>query len=1061
VRKILSALVLTLLFLVGSEVLPQSLTASITGIVFDPDSKVIPGAEIIAVNDLTGVKYVSSTNGEGIYTVVSLLPGPYRVQVSKVDFKTVIKPDIILNIGDALSLNFTLPVGASSVTVTVEGGAPLLNTTDGSLSTVIDRQFVENMPMNGRSFQDLILLTPGVVTNSPQQAAVNGTTGQFSVNGQRTESNYYTVDGVSANSGANFGVFSGAALSGSLPPSTSLGTTQGLISVDALQEFRIEGSTYSAEYGRNPGGQFSFATRSGTNEWHGTVFDYVRNGAFDANDWFNNYYGIPASAERQNDFGGTLGGPVQIPHLYNGKDRTFFFFSYEGLRLTQPQEATVSVVPTVSLRQAAPTAIQPVLNGFPLPNCPPVSTNCANDIGNGFGQYIGAWSVPSSIDAYNGRLDHVFNEKLKVFFRASQTPSSSTLRSAGSQLTSESYSSQSYTLGAESQFSAHSSNEFRLNYSAQQVIFKESIDSFDGSTALDLVALQGLSSQSQSAGVNVELFFQGYSASLISGKYSGEQRQWNLVDTTTFAFGSHRLKAGIDYRRLTPRIIQQSPYVNYTFADQDAVLANQATFVTAQLEAAAFPRYTNFSAFVQDEWRAARRFSVSLGLRWEVNPSPTAPSGNLPYTVVGNFDVPNSLTLAPKGTALWKTTWFNFAPRFGLAYTLRETPGTETVVRGGFGVFFDTGQQLGSYGYQGPGFSSLSFFTAEKGNPASFPIPASETQPPIVNPPTAPYPTTYAFSRHLQLPYTLQWNVTLDQALGKSQRVSVSAVGATGRRLLEESQASVYQVNPNFQDYVFLVNNGLTSDYDALEAQFQRRLSAGLQLLVSYTLSHAIDYGSYNSARPYQRGNSNFDVRHNFATALTYNIPSPFANGIARVLAQGWGIDTRWSARSGFPVTLNGSNVIDPANGQFSYGGLDVVPGMPLYLYGRDCIAVYGSTCPGGRAINPNAFRLPGPGESGDAPRNFVRGFGAWQADVALRREFPIKERLKLQFRAEAFNVFNHPNFGIIQSVYCPTGPGCQFGEAIATLAESLGGLSQLYQMGGPRSLQLALKLSF
>ena len=200
-RKILPPLVLLLFFIVGSKVLPQSPTASITGIVFDPDNKVIPGAEIIAVNDLTRVQYETKTNGEGIYTVVSLPPGPYRVQVSKVDFKTIIKPDIILNVGDALSLNFTLPIGASSVAVTVEGGAPMINTTDGSVSTVVDHSYVENMPLNGRSFQDLILLTPGTVTQTPQNSSLSaglGQTGEFSVNGQRPESNYYTVDGVSA-----------------------------------------------------------------------------------------------------------------------------------------------------------------------------------------------------------------------------------------------------------------------------------------------------------------------------------------------------------------------------------------------------------------------------------------------------------------------------------------------------------------------------------------------------------------------------------------------------------------------------------------------------------------------------------------------------------------------------------------------------------------------------------------------------------------------------------------------------------------------------------------------
>ena len=285
-------------------------------------------------------------------------------------FKTIIKPDIVINIQDALSVNFTLPVGAAFETMTVEGGASMINTADASVSTVVDQTYVKDMPLNGRSFQDLILLTPGVVTQSPQSYSGLGQTGEFSVNGQRTEENYYTVDGVSANVGASSGAnqYSLAGASGSVPGATALGTTQALVSVDDLQEFRVNSSTYSAEYGRNPGGQFAFQTKSGTNQWHGTAYDYLRNGYFDAQDWFNDYLGESEPALHQNDFGGTFGGPVEIPDLYQGKDKTFFFVSYEGLRLTAPQAATINYVPDAALRAAAPTVLQPALDAFPVPN---------------------------------------------------------------------------------------------------------------------------------------------------------------------------------------------------------------------------------------------------------------------------------------------------------------------------------------------------------------------------------------------------------------------------------------------------------------------------------------------------------------------------------------------------------------------------------------------------------------------------------------------------------------------------------------------------------------------
>jgi len=301
--------------------------------------------------------------------------------------------------------------------------------------------------------------------------------------------------------------------------------------------------------------------------------------------------------------------------------------------------------------------------------------------------------------------------------------------------------------------------------------------------------------------------------------------------------------------------------------------------------------------------------------------------------------------------------------------------------------------------------------------------------------------------------------------------LTVSYVGSHGARLLELKSLNVQPFNSNFGNIHFY-QNGLTSDYNALQVQYQRRLSRGLQSLVSYSWSHAIDYGSYDAFLPYERGNSDFDVRHNFTSAFMYDLPNPLGGKFAHALLNHWGSDARFTARTGFPITLNGSQAFDPTTGQTYNSGLNIVPGQPLYIYGSQCAAVYnnGLGCPGGRAVNPSAFSLQTgctstsclPGTApGNAPRNFVRGFGAWQMDLAARREFPIYDRLKLQFRAEAFNVFNHPNFGTVNSTYCPASAGCTFGQATATLAGSLGGLSPLYQTGGPRSMQFALKLLF
>jgi Carboxypeptidase regulatory-like domain len=1053
----------------------QSPTAIVNGQVKDTSGAAIPNATVEVINDATRVHYSTQTNSEGIYSVPNLPPGTYHIQVSKTGFKTIVHPNIELHVQDADAIGFTLPVGPASDTVTVEGGVSLINTESAAVGTVVDQTYVKNMPLNGRSFQDLILLTPGVVTASPQSESQLGQNGEFSVNGQRTDSNIYWIDGVSANVGAAAGsnLYSSASASGSIPAATALGTTQALVSVDALEEFRVQSSSYSAEFGRNPGGQFSFVTRSGTNQWHGTAFDYLRNNYFDANDWFNDYLKVAQAPLRQNDFGGTLGGPIEIPRVYEGRDKTFFFFSYEGLRLTEPQEATISPVPTTSLRTSAPSALQPVLNAFPLPQCPTPAGSCKTDLGNGFGDFVSAWSNPGSLDAYSVRLDHEFNDRFKLFFRFGSTPSSLGSRSGGNAVpapsadTTSEFTSRTYTVGLTSAFSSRISNEVRLNYSSNEVVSATRIDKFGGNTPADFVQLQGLG---PGAAVGFTFIVPGSEPVLTQNHQSGIQRQWNLVDSVSLSIGRHQLKFGADYRRLSPTAAPINPQVQYFFFGESEITANSALLAGATSNSAAYPLYTNFSAFAQDEWKATPRLNLSIGLRWELNPAPGVTQGLMPYTLQGSSL--SALALAPQGTPLWKTTWFNFAPRLGVAYILRNTPGWETVARGGGGVFFDTGQQFGSLGFAGPGFKAVHTIL-----PAPFPQPAAALTPAIINPPVAPYNQVYYFYPHLQLPYTLQWNGSLQQSLGRSQAVTMSYIGSHAARLLRESVFSGAAIsNPNVAN-LFVNDNGLTAYYGALQVQYQRRLTRGLTALGSYAWSHCIDYGSTNVVAPslqfvYVRGNCDFDVRHNFNSALSYDLPNFFEGGFARAVLHHWGIDDRLTARTGFPVAPMGGSFVDPTTGLSYNANLDLISGQPIYLYGANCAAAYNNDlgCPGGRAINPAAFCDPSAGacSGGSAPRNFVRGFGAWQMNLAVRREFPIRERLKLQFRAEAFNIFNHPNFGAINQNYCSLdpsspsfGPGCTFGQATGTLATSLGVLSPLYQTGGPRSMQLALKLAF
>jgi hypothetical protein len=1040
--KYLSALPLLLILCTTMSANAQSTDATISGVVVDSSGKVIPNADIEILNEGTGVHYSDKTNGAGIYTVSILPPGQYRVQVSKIAFKTIIKPGIILNVQGALALNFTLPVGAASETVTVSAGASVINTTDASVSTVIDRQFVENIPLNGRSFQDLISMTPGVVTQSPQVSGSIGQNGDFSVNGQRTESNYYTVDGVSANlaTGNGNGGFN-AASGGTVPAGTAFGTTQSLTSVDALQEFRVQSSTYSAEYGHSPGGQFSFATRSGSNDIHESAFEYLRNNFFDANDWFNDHYGDPIAALRQNDFGGTLGGPIRIPAVYDGRGRSFFFASYEGLRLTQPQAASIQYVPDNYMRQQAPAPLQPILNAFPVQNGADYGTAAAPSLA----QFIESYSLPGQIDSASLRLDHTLSSRLAVFFRFGDTSSSESSRILSSKST-QNINTATYTLGATSRFLSRLDNEFRIGYARNDAYGQGTIDSFGSAVAVGLPDAMGLNGYSAAEPV-FEIYIPGIGVSYLSALgISGTQnegRQWNVINTVATDFGRHNLKFGFDYRRVESPTIPANPIAESLYFDPGAVLANSASLLFLFKEAIADPIFNETAAFAQDEWHVSSRVNLSLGLRWEVNPPPRGANGQDAYTLLGSISAPSSLSLAPSGTPLWKTAWYNFAPRAGVAWIARAVPGRETVVRAGGGVFFDSNNQIASYGFGGLGFAANSSLAN-----SPLPVTAAELNFPIA--PTAPYTSAnvYAFPEHLQPPYTLQWNVSLEQAIGKEQAFTLTYVGSNGRRLEQQQGLSINALNPNFSQISYFAGN-VTSSYNALQSKFQRSMAHGVQTLVSYTWSHSLDFGSNYLALPLTRGNSDFDVRHNFSAALSWDLPAWKSRKAVQALMNGWGIDARAMARTAFPVTLEGTYLTDLTTGSSYYGNVNLVPNQPIYLYGGQY--------PGGRAINSAAFSIPVSPDPGDAPRNFVRGFGATQENLAARRDFRLRESLRLQFRAEAFNILNHPNFGSIDSgLYDAT-----FGQALSMLNQSLGTMASQYQQGGPRSMQFALRLVY
>ena len=421
----------------------QTESARISGRVTDQTDAVIAGAACKITNLETNVSIITTTNQDGIYVIADLRPATYRLTIQKEGFRTVVQPSLQLYVQDAINENFKLALGPVSEISIVT--APMLQTDSASVSTVVEQQVVQNMPLNGRSFQSLIALTPGVVFTSQNLGA-----GQFSANGQYTDTNYFMVDGVSA----NFGILSGLSQSigGSIPAFTAQGGTNGLVSVDAMQEFRIQTSSYAAEYGRTPGAQISIVTKSGTNHFHGNAFDYLRNDLFDA----RNYFDRPPLLKpplRQNDFGGTLGGPIL-------KDKTFFFFSYEGLRLRQPQTDTEEVL-TASAREAVAPVYRPIVQAVPLPDpgAPVVDPTCDNIQNPCRSNLTMAYSNPSSLDATSLRVDHNLSSKITLFARYNHAPSYSASRYM-EELGYEHVNADTFTVGADHAGFSHKSEQF-------------------------------------------------------------------------------------------------------------------------------------------------------------------------------------------------------------------------------------------------------------------------------------------------------------------------------------------------------------------------------------------------------------------------------------------------------------------------------------------------------------------------------------------------------------------------------------------------------------------------
>jgi hypothetical protein len=1034
-------LILVLCPVTSVSAFAQMATATLSGVISDSKGGVVPDVEVTATRIETGTVLTTKSNGAGIYFFTGLLPGHYHLMIRKAGFKEIAIKEFELHVQDKLEQNFSLEIGSVSETVTVTASDLNINTTDAAVSTVIDRNFVEALPLNGRSFNTLLQLTPGVAIAANLTGAAPG---QFSISGQRTDANNFTVDGVSANfgvppNGPSQGL--GQSGTGSAQAFSAQGGTSSLVSVDALQEFRIETSSFAPEFGRSSGGVVILTTRSGTNQFHGAAFDYFRNTVLDANDWFSKQLGLPRTPEHQNDFGGVIGGPIL-------KNRTFFFFSYEGARLTVPGENPLTVPTEFARTQAqmnAPTLV-PFFKAYPQA---PTGAIVSPD-----GYSASFTSVAPNTDTLNAtslRIDHILSQRFSLFGRYNYAPSSGVER-IGSELLVTATNTQTMTVGLNMALSPRFWNAVRANYSLQDSPSTFNLDTFGGAVPLPPSLLLGTLSAAENSATFEPL--DGTSELNFGRNEENRTKQVNVVDDLSIALGDHQLKFGGDYRAI---FLNASPSQN-NLLYLPASLSDFIASGTAALSAAAYhPSRVlsqSFSLYAQDTWRMNPRLTLTYGLRWELSPAPSA-LGSTHLASWTNVNNPASVALAPSGTPVWNTTFGNFAPRAGIAYQITQKG--DLVLRGGVGTFYDLG--VGSSAALATAFPNSGIL-----NQASISLPVTSVAPFLPTISSAPpYPlTVVGFSPNLRLPRSYQWNIAIEKALGTRSSLSATYVGQAGRDLLRLEGLSLPPSNSNFlPDAAFLLTvDDARSNYNALQLQYRGKPAPRVQTLLNFTWAHSLDNASddvtaglsntvISAANSYS--SSSFDIRRMFSGAVDFAIPSAAKTGPLNIITTDWSVDTVVVARTGFP--FNALNfVVSPLNaGGFVTLRPDLVPGQPLWA--SDPAA------PGGKLLNANAFAIPATVRQGTEGRNDIPGFGLTQMDLSLTRKFPIKERANLQFRADAFNLFNHPNFANPFSPFVGFGPF--FLRSTAMLNQGLGGLNPLFQEGGPRSLQLSLRFSF
>ncbi len=1002
---------LLLLITLLASVLPltaQTDRASLTGVVMDPSRSVVSGAKVSLKATATGIESVALTNGAGVYTFSALPVGQYTVAIAAKGFQNQEVQTFTLQVGETRTLNATLQVGGGRSEVTVVAATPDINLTTSEIGGVVQGSQLQDLPVNGRYWASMEALLPGAISSG------TGTQDTIRFAGLSQEDNNFRLDGVDA-TGLNH-QFVKTPMRAEFP-------------MESLAEFKGSSSVYSADVGSMAGGQISMVTKSGSNEFHGSFYEYLRNSFFDASTWGPTHSVLPF---KMNQFGASFGGPII-------RNKLFFFANYEGVQqaYAQPMQGNV---PTDAYRaQVAATspALNFIMNAYPKGTIPTTDPNAM--------LWVATTSSPTSENAGLIRVDYALSDKTNITarFNTDDYLNSAASMAENTVTTTE---TPNAMLDVQHRFSANIFNDARVGFNR---------DSYEDVG----------NNQVTPYSVSISGF-----AGLSLGDHSVRiDNSFSFVDDATFYHGRHTFKAGAEYRHMQehnehPWLEQSLSYTSEKNFTNDVL----DSYTNAPGQHANMPRKTPVLGYFLDQFKIRPNLTLNAGLQYEyysagINKAPGALVFD-PFTC--------GLQFCPAGSPGYIANTHDFMPRIGLAWAPEALHG-KTAIRAGFGIYYDDSQPNGGP----PSLPSVGNFSLSASNIPNLSYPVT----PFLSSATAAAVSYSGKNRNRKDVSVDEWTASIQQEVARDTTLNVTYLGTKGTHLLSGTTLNGIDPATNTRPYASLTNSTIGySDHqgnltlEALQVGLKRNLSKGLLVVANYQWSHEISDGSTGDGendtwqnvlcRQCERGAADFDVRHNLTASTIWNIPVGKghellgnASPILNTLLGGWQMSGIGQARTGLPMNISVSRSSNCSyavpNGVCisPYGissGLrpNLVPGVPLYLSGSN-----GS---GGELwLNPAAFSMPANGTFGNLPRNAVRAPGLWQIDSSMEKRFPIGERMGLSFRADVFNLLNVAQIGKPNTKWSAT--PSTFGQITTPFTTNPVGT------GTARQMQFSLRFSY